>query len=69
MRQLKIFSKKKKIPFREIIFKSKDEASLGEILIFFVLETIILAKLMNVNPFDQPAVEQIKRETKKILSN
>ena len=61
--------KKKKIPFREIIFKSKDEASLGEILIFFVLETIILAKLMNVNPFDQPAVEQIKRETKKILSN
>jgi|TARA_B110000263_G_scaffold243905_1_gene251231 glucose-6-phosphate isomerase len=59
--------KKKKIPFREIIFKRKDETHLGEILTFFVLETIILARLMNVNPFDQPAVEQIKQEAKKIL--
>jgi len=31
------------------------------------LETILLARLMKINPFDQPAVEQIKVETKKIL--
>ena len=37
------------------------------IFTFFVLETILLARLMKVNPFDQPAVEQIKIETKKIL--
>jgi len=39
------------------------------IFTFFVLETIILARMMNINPFDQPAVEQVKIEIKKILSN
>ena len=34
---------------------------------FFVLETILLSRLMNVNPFNQPAVEQVKIETQKIL--
>ena len=31
------------------------------------METILLGKMMKVNPFDQPAVELIKKETKKIL--
>ncbi len=35
---------------------------------YFVLETLLLARLMNVNPFNQPAVEKIKIETRKILS-
>ena len=39
-----------------------------EVEIFFVLETIFLSRILKVNPFDQPAVEQIKKETKKILS-
>jgi len=60
--------KSKKIPFRQINFREKNEKTLGEIFTFFVLETIILSRLINVNPFNQPAVEQIKRETKKILS-
>tara|TARA_B100000686_G_scaffold7910_1_gene7924 strand:+ start:974 stop:2116 length:1143 start_codon:yes stop_codon:yes gene_type:complete len=59
--------KKKKIPFRHFIFKKNNENELGSIFTFFVLETILLAKLMNVNPYNQPAVEQIKTETKKIL--
>ena len=59
--------KKKKIPYRQFIFKNKDESELGSIFTFFVLETIILSRLMNVNPFDQPEVEQVKIETKKIL--
>jgi len=58
----------KKIPFRQISFNKKNEEELGTIFIFFVLETLLLAKLMNVNPFNQPAVEQIKVETKKILT-
>ena len=33
-----------------------------------MLETILLGKMMKINPFDQPAVELIKKETKKILS-
>ena len=59
--------KKKKIPYRYFIFNKNDESELGSVFTFFVLETILLARLMKVNPFDQPAVEQIKIETKKIL--
>ena len=59
--------KLKKIPYRQITFNKKNEEELGEIFIFFILETILLARLMNVNPFDQPAVEQVKIETKKFL--
>jgi len=62
----KIF-KLKKIPFRQIIINKKSEEELGAIFTFFVLETILLARLTNVDPFNQPAVEQIKIETKKIL--
>jgi glucose-6-phosphate isomerase len=32
-----------------------------------MLETILLSKALKVNPYDQPAVEIIKKETKKIL--
>ena len=59
--------RKRNIPFRHIFFKKKDEKELGSIFLFFVLETILLARLMNINPFDQPAVEQVKAETKKFL--
>jgi len=59
--------KLKKIPYRQIIFNEKNEEELGEIFTFFVLETILLSRLININPFDQPAVEQVKEETKKIL--
>ncbi len=59
--------KLKKIPFRQITFDKKNEEELGEVFTFFALETILLSRLMNVNPFDQPAVEQVKIETRKIL--
>ena len=60
--------KLRKIPFRQIIFNKKNERELGEIFTFFVLETILLAKLLEVNPFDQPSVEEVKIQTKKFLS-
>ena len=56
---------KKKIPFRSFLIKKKDERTLGELFTFFILETILLGKALNINPFDQPAVELIKTETKK----
>ena len=34
---------------------------------FFVLETILLGKALNIDPYNQPSVELIKKETKKIL--
>ena len=64
----KVFTKKK-IPFRSFIIKNKNEETLGELFTFFILETILLAKVLKINPFNQPAVETIKKETKKILIN
>ena len=60
--------KKRGLFFRNIEILNKDEESLGTIFTYFMLETILLGKLMKLNPFDQPAVESIKKETKKILS-
>ena len=59
--------KNKNIPFRSFEIKKRDEKTLGELFSFFVLETILLGRFLKVNPYDQPAVELIKKETKKIL--
>ena len=59
--------KKKNIPFRSFEIRKRDEKTLGELFCFFILETILIGKSLKVNPFDQPAVELIKKETKKIL--
>ena len=58
---------RKKIPFRSFEVKKRNEKTLGELFCFFILETILLGKALKINPFDQPAVELIKKETKKIL--
>ena len=59
--------KQKNIPFRSFEIKKRDEKTLGELFCFFILETILIGKTLKVNPFDQPAVELIKKATKKIL--
>tara|TARA_B100000963_G_scaffold348402_1_gene355936 strand:+ start:2127 stop:3296 length:1170 start_codon:yes stop_codon:yes gene_type:complete len=59
--------KKKNIPFRSFFISKRDEESLGVLFTFFMLETILLARIMKINPFDQPAVELIKNETNKII--
>ena len=56
---------KKKIPYRSFIIKKRDEKTLGELFIFFMLETILLGKALKLNPFNQPAVEL--RMTQKIF--
>ena len=58
---------KKNIPFRSFVIKENNEKTLGELFCFFILETILLAHALKVNPYDQPSVELIKNETKKIL--
>ena len=47
--------------------KNKSEETLGELFTFFILETLMLSSLLNVNPINQPSVELIKIETKKNL--
>ena len=59
--------KKKNIPFRSFEINKRNEKTLGELFCFFILETILIGKCMNLNPYDQPAVELIKKETKKLL--
>ena len=57
----------KKIPFRSLVAIKRNEQTLGELFCFFILETILLGRALNVNPFDQPSVELIKKETKRTL--
>ena len=64
----KVFSRNK-IPFRSFEILNRNEEVLGELFTFFILETILLGKFLNLNPYDQPAVEMIKKDTKKILIN
>ena len=60
--------KNKNIPFRSFEINKRDEKTLGELFCFFILETILIGQSMNLNPYDQPAVELIKAETKKLLN-
>ena len=59
--------RKKKIPFRSFQIKNRNEQTLGELFSFFILETILLGKCLNLDPYNQPAVELIKKETKRLL--
>ena len=60
---------RKKLPFRSFEIKKRNEEVLGELFCFFILETILLGRALKVNPFDQPSVELVKKETKNILIN
>ncbi len=55
-------------PVRKIHLASLDEASLGELLMHFMLETIVAAHLLGLDAFDQPAVEEGKLLAKKYLT-
>ena len=66
--QHKRFLREKKIPFRSFDLLNRSESSLGEMFTFFMLETILIGEALNLDPFNQPAVELIKIETKKILN-
>ena len=59
--------KQKKIPFRSFEIKKRDERTLGTLFSFFILETILIAKYLKIDPFNQPSVELIKTETKRLL--
>jgi glucose-6-phosphate isomerase len=47
-------------PVRRLHVPVVDERSLGALLMHFMLETIIMGRLMGIDPFDQPAVEEGK---------
>ena len=55
------------VPVRTLHIGKLDETSMGELLMHFMLETIVTAHLLGIDPFDQPAVEQAKVLAKKYL--
>ena len=59
--------KKKKIAFREFKIGNFNEQTLGELFSYFIIETAMIGKLININPFDQPAVEKVKKTYRKEL--
>ena len=59
--------KNKKIPFREFTILKNNEEVLGLLFSYFILETIAIGKLSNIDPFSQPAVEEVKKYTKRLL--
>ena len=64
---IKAFNKNK-IPFREFKIKKANEEVLGELFSYFILETVLIGNLLGINPYNQPAVEQVKVYTKEILN-
>lgn len=66
---VKIAYAKRKRPFLEVILPDKSEYSLGQFIQFKMMEIMYLGALMKVNPFNQPRVEDYKRETRKILAD
>ena len=56
-----------KIPYREFQFRKKNQELLGELFSYFILETVLIAEILKINPYNQPAVEQVKSFTKKFL--
>jgi len=55
-------------PTRQIHLDKLDERSLGELLMHFMLETILTGYALGVDPFDQPAVEEGKILAKEYLA-
>ena len=61
--------KTEQIPYREFKIKTFDENIIAELFLLYMFETVQLAKLMKIDPFNQPAVEKVKFLTKKFLSH
>ena len=60
--------KKNNFIFREINLPSINEFTMGQLMCLAIIETITACTFFEVNPFDQPAVEEGKKLTKQYLS-
>jgi len=55
-------------PNRTFALLGRDAYALGELIILLEMETVVVAELMGIDPFDQPAVEESKVLTREYLS-
>jgi len=54
-------------PVRTMRLDAIDERALGALMMHFMLETIVAAHMLGVNPFDQPAVEEGKVRARRYM--
>ena len=59
--------KKLELPFMSIVMPEVSPYVLGQYLQYKMMETMYLAKLFNINAFDQPNVKGYKQDTRQIL--
>lgn len=55
-------------PVRTFDLDTLDERAMGALLMHFMIETILAGRLLNLDPFDQPAVELAKTLTRERLA-
>lgn len=55
------------VPVIEIKVKEQSEETLGELFYFFMMSCGISALILGVNPFNQPGVEEYKKNIKELL--
>lgn len=55
-------------PNRTISLHERDAFAIGELIMLFEVETVVVAELMGIDPFDQPAVEESKVLTRQYLA-
>ena len=55
-------------PVRQLHLERIDETALGALMMHFMLETILAAHVLGVDPFDQPAVERGKALARRYLA-
>jgi len=59
--------KERERPFAQIAFSALSSHELGYFMQSQMLETILCARMLGVNAFDQPAVDSYKEETQRRL--
>lgn len=59
--------KKLNLPVRSFVIKDLSAKSVGALMCHSMIEIVAISHLMQLNPFDQPGVELIKIESKKIV--
>ena len=59
----------RKRPVRTTIIKDTSAKSIGSLVASSMLEIVILGLMLEINPFDQPGVELIKTNARKLIGN
>ena len=57
----------RELSVRSVALKDLSAKSIGELVVHSMLEVITLCNMLKINPFDQPGVELIKKESRRLV--